>query len=52
MRSFERIQRDELEQKGPRSVAVYSKMPYSMFQLAFRNMEGTPPGTISASTKP
>lgn len=41
MRSFNRIQRDELEQKGPRSVAVYSKMPYSMFQLAFRNMEGT-----------
>ncbi len=41
MRSFERIQRNELEQKGPRSVAVYSKMPYSMFQLAFRNMEGT-----------
>tara|TARA_B100000963_G_scaffold141296_1_gene123019 strand:+ start:1756 stop:4479 length:2724 start_codon:yes stop_codon:yes gene_type:complete len=41
MRSFTRIQRDELEQKGPRSVAVYSKMPYSMFQIAFRNMEGT-----------
>ena len=41
MRSFERVKRDELEQKGPRSVAVYSKMPYSMFQLAFRNMEGT-----------
>ena len=41
MRSFERIQRDELEQKGPRSVAVYTKMPYSMFQIAFRNMEGT-----------
>ena len=41
MRSFERIQRDELEQKGPRSVTVYTKMPYSMFQIAFRNMEGT-----------
>jgi zinc protease len=40
MRNFHRIQRDELEQNGPRSVAVYSKMPYSMFQLAFRNMEG------------
>tara|TARA_B110000008_G_scaffold234763_1_gene239262 strand:- start:8057 stop:10783 length:2727 start_codon:yes stop_codon:yes gene_type:complete len=40
MRQFDRIQRDELEQKGPRSTVVYSKMPYSMFQLAFRNMEG------------
>lgn len=40
MRHFERIQRDELEQNGPRSVTVFSKMPYSMFQLAFRNMEG------------
>ena len=39
-RPFQRIQRDELEQKGPRSTTVYSKMPYSMFQLAFRNMEG------------
>lgn len=41
MRKFDRIQRDELEQKGPRSTTVYSKMPYSMFQIAFRNMEGT-----------
>ena len=40
MRHFERIQRDELKQNGPRSVTVYSEMPYSMFQLAFRNMEG------------
>ncbi|MAU13924.1 MAG: hypothetical protein CMH46_00105 [Muricauda sp.] len=40
MRHFQRIQRDELEQRGPRSVTVFSKMPFSMFQLAFRNMEG------------
>ena len=39
-RAVERVNRDEIPQKGPRQVFVYSEKPYTMIQIAFRAMEG------------
>ncbi len=39
-RKVQRVNRDEVQQDGPRQVFVYSDKPYTMAQLAFRSMEG------------
>ena len=42
-----REDRSEIKQEGPRQVFVYTKKPYTMCQIAFRNMEGVHPDSIT-----
>jgi len=46
-REVKRNDREEIKQEGPRQVYLYTKKPYSMVQIAFKNMEGMHPDSIT-----
>ena len=45
-RTVKRMNRDEVEQLGPRHTYVFSDKPFTLAQLAFRGMEGMHPDSI------
>jgi zinc protease len=46
-RPVTRMNRDEIPQVGPRQVFLYNEKPFTLAQIAFRNIEGMHPDSIT-----